>query len=169
MSIFRRFIAAIISLSALAGVAECQTLYSYVASTGNQSVVSSAYAATLQQPALNSLPVSFPPVPAVGAAVYCSAACVVSVILNGTAATGATTTIQGSTNSTPPAVVTLYSGSNASGGTTLYTFNVAAGQTFPLDMSAMKLPAGNATSNITLSIASGTATVNITFFPLEQH
>jgi hypothetical protein len=165
----RLFILALFSLPVFG-----QTKFSYVSSTGNQSV-SAAYAATLQQPATNSLPVSFPiatngAAPPVGASVFCSAACVASVILNGTAATTTAGTVSGTTNSTPPAVVKFFTASNQSGGTTLVSFNIAAGQTFPIDMSQMSLPGGsNTLSGITISIASVTATVNITFYPLEQH
>ena len=149
-----------------------QTAYDYVATSGNVSLSSQTYAVTLQQPAAtsNPLPVQFPAVPGVGASVYCSAACVVSVIVN-TGSSGAATATAGTVNAvlpnSPQAIVKFYTASNYSGGTTLWIINVPAGVPYPLDMSPTKL--GGPLSNITFAVASVTATVNITLFPQEIH
>ena len=149
-----------------------QTVVDYIATSGNVSVSGATYAVTLQQPtaANNPLPVQFPASPAVGASVYCSVACTLSVI-RATGSSGAATATAGTVSpvqpNAPPAKVLLYTASNYSGGTTLLTVNVQAGTTYPLDMSPTHL--GGADDNITLALASLTGTVNITFFPQEIH
>lgn len=158
---------------ALALPAAAQNIFPYVASTGNVSVVASAYAATVQQTATNSLPVSFPSStsggqPPAGASIYCSVSCVATISVNGTAATATTGTVTPYPGS-PPAVFNFFTASNASGGTTLGVINIAGGVTQPLDMSLIKIGAGGTATNLTISIASTTATVNITFYPLERH
>ncbi len=161
-------------LIALSLPAFAQSQVNYVASTGNVSLSGAATAATLQQPATNSLPVSFPSsttggAPPVGASVYCSVACVATVSRNGTAAT---TTAGSVVNVNPvesPAVVTFWTASNSTPGQTLAVFNVNAGATLAIDLSALKLGAGGTAVNLTISIAAITGTANITFFPMEQH
>lgn len=162
----------IITFLLLVVSALCQTSIPipYIATTGNVSLSGTTTAATLQQPISNSLPVIFPANGSTGASVYCSVACVASIIIN-TGKTGAATATIGTVNLiTPPgpvALVNFYTASNFSGGTTLASYNIQAGQTFNLDMSSMKL--GGPLSNITISIASITGTANITFYPLELH
>ena len=157
---------------ALVVSAWAQVPYDYIASSGNVSVSTATYAVTLQQPtaANNPLPVQFPPSPSVGASVYCSVACTLSII-RATGSTGAATATTGTVSpvqpNSPPASVLLYTASNYSGGTTLLTVNIPAGTTYPLDMSPTHL--GGANDNITLALASLTGTVNITFFPQEIH
>lgn len=146
----------------------------YVASTGNVSLISTATAATLQQPTTNSKPVSFPSstdggAPPVGASVYCSVACVATVSRNGTAASATAGTVVNVNPTEPPALITFYTASNTTPGTTLAVFNVGAGATQGIDLSALKLGAGGNLINLTISIASVTGTVNITFYPVEQH
>lgn len=156
--------------------ANAQTKFQYIASTGNVSV-SAAYAATLQQPATTttkSLPVSFPVsadggAPPAGASVYCSVACVATITRNGTAATATAGTVTAVNPTDPVPVVNFFTGSNASGGVTLGVFNIGAGSLQVLDMSAIKMGSGGTGVNLTISIASVTGTVNITFYPLEQH
>jgi hypothetical protein len=95
-------------------------------------------------------------------------ACVATIAVNGTAATatlGTVTPFPGS----PAPLVQFYTASNASGGATVGVINIAAGVTQPIDMSLIKMAAGGAGVNVTISIASLTGTVNITFYPLEQH
>jgi len=147
-----------------------QTPIDYIASSGNVSVSGATYAVTLQQPPANQLPIQFPAVPGVGASVYCSVACTLSVIRS-TGSAGEATTTTGTVSpvqpNSPPAKVLLYTASNYSGGTTQVVINIAAGQTYPLDMSPTRL--GGANDNITLALASLTGTVNITFYPQEIH
>ncbi len=150
-----------------------QSQISYIASTNNVSV-SAAYAATLQQPATHSRPISFPSstnggAPPVGASVYCSVACVATVSRNGTAATATAGTVTNVNPNEPPAVVTFWTASNTTPGTTLAIFNVGAGSTQSIDLSTLKMGAGNTAVNLTISIASITGTVNISFYPFEQH
>lgn len=167
--------ALLLALLALTAYGQSQNqFYPYIATTGNTSITA-AYAVTLQQPATNSRQVSFPiantgGAPPVGLSIYCSAACVAT--LSRTCTTPATTTagtVTGINPTTPVPNVQFFTASNASGCTTLKVINVAAGQEYPVDMSAILMGAGNANTNITVSIASVTATVNISFFPLEQH
>jgi hypothetical protein len=165
--------------------------YPYWASTGNVSLSSQTYQATLQQPAATcgggtapcSLPVAFPSSPpggggtpaggaanSAGASIYCSVACVATVYTNCTTpATATSGTVVPANSSSPPPVVQFYSASNISGCGTGLVFNVPAGAPWPLDMSAVTLPAGGNLVNLTISVASVTATVNITFYPWERH
>lgn len=159
-------------LLAASAIAQTSQPYTYIATTGNVSLSGATTAATLQQPIAtsNPLPVSFPASPATGASVYCSVACTATII-SGTGTSGAATATAGTVNPTvvnyPTAVVQFFTASNYSGGTTLVTYNLAAGQTLTLDMSSMKL--GGAFSNITIAISSITGTANITFYPIESH
>lgn len=146
-----------------------QQPYPYIATTGNVSLSTQTTAATLQLPATGGFHVSFPPSPSTGASVYCSAACVFSVILNATGATATAGTVNIAQGDCPTPAIKFWTSSNYSGGTTLVTYNVAAGQTFTLDMGQLYLAGGGVNSNITIAIASVTATVNITFNPLEWH
>ncbi len=86
-----------------------------------------------------------------------------------TAATATAGTVTGVNPTTPPAVVKLYVDSNASGGITLAVLNIPAGSPYPIDMGAVLMGKGNENTNITISLASLTGTVNITFYPVEQH
>ncbi len=168
-------------LFALPAFAQGQQNVNYIATTGNVSLSSSTTAATLQQPATNQTNVTFPgagpqsySMPPVGATVYCSAACVATISRSCTTAASATAGTVTSVLPTkipqvPPASVTFWTASNASSCTTLRVINVGAGQEYPIDLSSFSLATSGLTSNITISIASVTATVNITFYPVEQH
>lgn len=160
---------------ALAASAQAQTLYSYIATTGNVALSAAATAATLQQPAANAATVTFPvsvngALAPVGATVYCSVACVATIARNCT--TAASTTAGTVTTVLPnvaAASVTMFTASNASGCTTLRVINIAAGQEYPIDLSAFNLATTGTKSNLHISIASITGTANITFYPVEQH
>lgn len=144
--------------------------YSYIATTGDVSLSSATTAATLQQPASGGQPVSFPI--GAGASVYCSVACTATITV-GSSSTGAATTTAGTVNKVsinfPAAIMNFFTASNVSGGTTQGLIHVLAGQTFPIDLSTLNLPAGIAYARVTISIASITGTANISFYPLEQH
>ena len=150
----------------------------YIASSGNVSLSSATYAVTLQQPASGQpqVTVTFPkanpqggPAP-VGATIYCSVACVATLARNCTTAASATAgTVTSYLPNQQPAFVTFWTASNASGCTTLRVINIPATQEYPIDLSAYNLATFGATSNLHISIASMTGTVNITFYPLEQH
>lgn len=160
---------------ALAASAQAQTLYNYIATTGNVALSAAATAATLQQPAANAATVTFPvsvngALAPVGATVYCSVACVATIARNCT--TAASTTAGTVTTVLPnvaAASVTMFTASNASGCTTLRVINIAAGQEYPIDLSAFNLATTGTKSNLHISIASITGTANITFYPVEQH
>ena len=160
---------------ALAASAQAQTLYNYIATTGNVALSAAATAATLQQPAANAATVTFPvavngALSPVGATVYCSVACVATIARNCT--TAASTTAGTVTTVLPnvaAASVTVFTASNASGCTTLRVINIAAGQEYPIDLSAFNLATTGTKSNLHISIASITGTANITFYPVEQH
>jgi hypothetical protein len=160
---------------ALAASAKAQTLYSYVASTGNVSLSAAATAATLQQPAANAATVTFPvavngALSPVGATVYCSVACVATIARSCTTAASTTAgTVTAVLPNVAAASVTVFTASNASGCTTLRVINIAAGQEYPIDLSAFNLATTGTKSNLHISIASITGTANITFYPVEQH
>lgn len=159
---------------ALTSSAHAQTLYSYVASTGNVSLSAAATAATLQQPATEQTTVTFPisttgALPPVGATIYCSVACVATLARNcTTAATTTAGTVTSFVPNVPAASVTVFTASNASGCTTLRVINIAAGQEYAIDLSAFRLATSGTKSNLHISIASITGTANITFYPQEQ-
>ena len=152
-----------------------QQTVNYIATTGNVALSAAATAATLQQPAANAATVMFPvsvngALPPVGATVYCSVACVATIARNCT--TAASTTAGTVTTVLPnvaAASVTVFTASNASGCTTLRVINIAAGQEYPIDLSAFNLATTGTKSNLHISIASITGTANITFYPVEQH
>lgn len=155
---------------------EAQSVYcGYVATTGNVSLSSSTYAATLQQPSTGSVPVSFS-APAgtlsgsVGATIWCSVACTATLSRNCTSpATVTAGSVVSILTTTPPAFVRFFAGSDAASCTTLRVLNVGAGIEYPVDLSTFQLSTGGTTSNLTLSVASMTGSVNITFYPVEYH
>ena len=147
----------------------------YVATTGNVAVVAATYAATLQQPATEAVTVTFPVattggLPPVGATVYCSVACVLTIARSCTTAASATAgTVTSNVPNVTAASVTMWTASNASGCTTLRAVNIAAAQEYTIDLSQFRLATTGTKSNLHLSLASLTGTVNITFYPIEQH
>ncbi len=153
-----------------------QNQVAYIATTGKVSLSGAATAATLQQPTDGSgTQVFFPRstqggAPPVGASVQCSVACVVTISRNGTAATATAGTVTSVNPNQPAAAVKFFTASNAGSGTTLRVFNVQAGGEYPIDLSDLTLPNTNlGTTNITISVASLTGDVNITFKPMENH
>jgi len=152
-----------------------QQTVNYIATTGNVALSAAATAATLQQPAANAVTVTFPvavngALPPVGATVYCSVACVATIARNCTTAASTTAgTVTTVLPNVPAASVTVFTASNASGCTTLRVINIAAGQEYPIDLSAFNLATTGTKSNLHISIASITGTANITFYPVEQH
>lgn len=152
-----------------------QTNYSYVATTGNVSLSSATTAATLQQPSTEARDVSFPlstngGAPPPGASIYCSVACVATIARTCTTPASATAgTVTGVSTAAPTPFVTMWTASNASGCTTLRVINIGAGVEYPIDLSQFALVRGSNTSNLTISIASLTGTVNISFYPVESH
>jgi hypothetical protein len=154
-----------------------QQTVNYVATTGNVSLSGAGTAATLQQPATNAAPVAFPGsfplspgMPPVGADVYCSVACVATISRNCTTPASATAgSVVSIVPNVPAASVTFWTASNASSCTTLRVINIGAGQDYPIDLSQFNLSTSGTTSNLHISIGSITGTVNISFYPVEQH
>lgn len=112
-------------------------------------------AITVQQPASPAASVQFEI-----AVIYCSAACTAALSQNGTGAT-ATTLATTPLNGAPISTATAWSGSNVSGGTSLYTYNIAAGATLTLDLTKLILGKGagiNQNFTITTSAAASTKT-----------
>ena len=137
----------------------------YIATTGNVSLSAAATAATVTFPV--SVNGALAPV---GATVYCSVACVATIARNCTTAASATAgTVTTVLPNVAAASVTMFTASNASGCTTLRVINIAAGQEYPIDLSAFNLATTGTKSNLHISIASITGTANITFYPVEQH
>ncbi len=165
----------ILILAALPAFAQ-QTV-NYIASSGLVSVSSATYAVTLQQPASNAVPVFFPGsiplspgMPPVGATIYSSVATTATISRTCTTPASATAgTVTSFVPNVPAASVTFWTGSNASGCVTLVTIPIAAGQEYPVDLSSFNLATFGTKSNITISFASLTGTVQVKFFPQEQH
>ena len=150
-----------------------QQSYNYVASTGNVVLAAATTAATLQQPATAQTMVTFPvsttgaTTPS-GATIYCSVACVATIARSCTTqATATAGTVSSIVPNMPAAGVTVWTASNASGCTTLRVLNIGAGQEYGVDLSKFNLATSGVNSNLHISIASMTGTVNITFFPME--
>ena len=144
----------------------------WAATTGDVSI-SAAYAATIQQPATNASQVYIDQI-----VVYCSAACTVSQAANGTAATATAGTVTPilptQLNTTVP--VNFWTASNVGSGTAQGgAVHIFAGDTKILCLSPscgnpaqVILGTGGTAVNYTLSIASVTGTVNITFLGRTQ-
>ena len=94
------------------------------------------------------------------ATVYCSDTCTFTFQQNGAAAT-ATTLATTPQNLSPPSTATAWSGSNVGTGTTLPTFNIpSGGGTMSFDISMFTLQP-SPTSNLSIGIASTTASTQI--------
>ena len=166
-----------LALFLIAASAFAQQTVNYVATTGMVSVSAATYAATLQQPATGAVTVVFPGsvpqasgLPPVGATIYSSVATTATISRSCTTAASATAgTVTSVLPNVPAALVNFFTGSNASGCTTLRVIPIAAGQEYPIDLSGFNLATAGTSSNITISFASLTGTVNITFYPQEQH
>lgn len=146
----------------------------FAATTGDVSLTSAATAATIQQPATNEQQVYIDQI-----VVYCSAACVASQAANGTAATTTAGTVTPilPTQLNLPVTATFWTASNVGMGTAQGgAVHIPAGGTVTFCLSPscgnpaqVILGSGLGTkANYTLSIASVTATVNITFFGRSQ-
>lgn len=149
---------------------QAQEMVSWVATTGDVSLISAASAATVQQPSSAAATAYIDKI-----VVYCSVACIITQTANGTAATataGSLTPIQPSPiNAVIP--LTFWTSSNLSGGTAQAgAIHVPAGGTVVLclspscgNQSQVLLNTGLGTgANYTASIASISGTVNITFY-----
>lgn len=96
--------------------------------------------------------------------VYCSVACVATIYVSGAAATTTALAVTGPLGVSGGVPPLAFSSSNVGGGTTLKSFNIAAGATLVLDMHAFYLPAGaggGANLSVGTSSITGTATIQI--------
>lgn len=103
------------------------------------------------------------------AVVYCAVACVATVYQNGTAATSAALTIN-RYNAAPAPVTLAYSASNAGTGAWPHpeAYNVPAGGTFVLDLSAFYLDASTTSQNLSIGIGAVTGAVSMSMEWVEQ-
>lgn len=127
------------------------------------SLTSAAETVTIQQPATGARRVIL-----VSASVYCSAACVPTFKRNGTAADINAMTVNTLTDAYRSPAAVAFSGSNVGSGTTLYSYNVAAGSTATFDLSGIELRGNGATKNFSISTDSVTATVKIQILWREE-
>lgn len=125
------------------------------------STLNSATEKVTVQATATSGPVSFE-----YALVYCSVACTMTVQINGAAATATSLALVGPLGPTSGIAPLAFSGSNVSGGTTLQTWYLAAGQQVQIPLTAYYLPPGaGGGSNLSIGTNSitGTASIQIQF------
>lgn len=135
----------------------------FISSSGDVVLSATAYAMTLQQPALTGA-TGAKDVVLESATVYCSVAATVSHIVSAAAATATAGTIVAKPgNTSTVATAKIFTNSNASGGTTLRVDHVPAGSTFTYNFEPeFRLSRSGTGSNYTISIASLSGTCNIT-------
>lgn len=145
--------------------------------TGKVTLAAAATAATVQQPATNSIPVQLE-----SAIVYCSVACEVSQSRDGTAATATAGTVRviAPTPANATAPFNFFTASNVGAGTAqggvihvpaggtvnicLSTLAPGCAATGPVSASPVTLVSGGTATNYTISVAAITGDVNITFY-----
>lgn len=113
---------------------------------------------TLQQPATQARIVEFPDGGRAGASVYCASAQTATLTWNGTAATSTAGTTARIPPTGMPSSATVWTASNAGSGSFSLVMNVAAGQTFPIDLGWFKMGASGTTNNLTIT-TTGTCTI----------
>lgn len=158
----------LILLSLFAAAAFAQNVTRWAATTGDTSLSAAATTATIQQPASNGATVSIDQV-----VVYCSVACNVTQAANGSAATTTAGTVTPIVPSPGNSVIsaTFWTASNVGTGTAQGGItHIPAGSTVVLCLSPQcgntgQVVLGLGTSaNYSVTIASITGTVNITFY-----
>jgi hypothetical protein len=134
----------------------------FTSTSGDVSLTAQTYAVTLQQSA-NAAGTGGKEVTLESATVYCSAAATVTHTKNSVAATAtAGTVVAQPGNTSAAATATFWTASNVSGGTALRVDHIPAGGTFTYTFSPdFRLAMNGTGSNYTISIASITATCNI--------
>ena len=138
--------------------------FRYSATTGNVSLTGTATSFTVQQPAQNGKQVHLE-----AAVVYCSVACSLTQSQNGTAATATAGTVNPLLPFGPTIPSTVWTGSNVGNGVAAGgILNLQAGIPVTLILSGLTLPATNAATNYTFTIASITGTANITVYWMEN-
>jgi len=138
--------------------------FRYSATTGNVSLTSQGTSFTIQQPSSGGKAVHLE-----AAVIYCSVACTLTQLQNGTAATATAGTVNPLLPFGPTSPTTVWTASNASGGTAAGgALVLTAGVAQTLNMTGITLPATNSGTNYTFTISSITGTVNITLYWREQ-
>lgn len=154
----------ILLLLCACGIAAAQGGRQYVVSR-TASLSSAAAVVTVQQPASGAASV----VHFVGAYVYCSAACDVTLERNGTAATATATTPVSVNSSVPAAKSTAFYSSDVGTGSTIGTYSLPASGSQVLDLSAVYLYGSGTSKNVTVRTSAITGTVKIVIqFSEEQ-
>lgn len=148
------------SLFLLAGAAYGQVADYYIATA-------STTALTLQQPAANARQITFGSPTIAGASIYCVAAQTATLSWNGAAATATAGTELKLPGTQQPSGMTVWTASNVGAGTTGPVYNVAAGATFPLDLSRFFLGTQGTASNITIA-TSGACTITFSYSAARQ-
>ena len=164
-----------ILVSTIAGILAAQSpqINRYSFSTGDVTLNSAGYTATLQQPATNAKTVTLETV-----TVYCSVSCVVTQVQNGTGATATAGTVTPLNPTIAPATSTFWTASNVGGGTavgTAYHITGAGSVTFcynnsscPGIINSVTLGNRGINNNYSWVISSITGTVNIGGIEDEQ-
>lgn len=139
--------------------ATCHAQQNYFMAAHSASLTSAADAVTIQQPASGARQVKFN-----GALVRCSVACTITLSQNGAKATATALAITPLNLSPNPASV-AFSGSNVGGGTTIYTYNIATGDTSDhwINLEGFTLAPGP-NSNLTLTTSSITGSTVIAVY-----
>ncbi len=123
-----------------------------------QATTSTGY--TIQAPANNGRQIIFGTEATAGASVYCAAA--QTAILSWNATTAATATTSATEVKLPgtnqPSGMTLWTASNASGGITGPTYNIAAGSTLLLSLFNFRLARNGTANNLTITV-NGSCTI----------
>lgn len=96
----------------------------------------------------------------VAATGYCSVACTLTLVRDGTAATGTAGTVIKLNSGAPSSGVSVYHTSNVGSGTTIKTYTLSAGQEIIIDLGDKGLIAGE---NVTLQTSTITGTARIYF------
>ena len=116
---------------------------------------------TIQQPLTGALDVFFE-----YAILYCSVVCTIELEIDGTAATTSALTPIVETYGT--ATATAWSGSDVGNGTTLYEYNLAAGETITVSLIGQFLEGDGTAKNLSFRTNSITGDVKIAAFWWEQ-
>ncbi len=118
-------------------------------------LTATADAVTVQQPATDAARV----VRFIGAYVYCSVDCAVTLERNGTAASATSATPAPVSSSAPAAKTTAFVASNAGAGTGLGKYTIPANGSLRVDLSALALFGPGTAKNVTVRVGSLTGTV----------
>lgn len=158
----RRMLRAFFCLVLAWTVATCYAQQNYYMASHTASLSSAVDAVTVQQPASGARQVKFS-----GALVRCSVACTITLSQNGTKASTTALAVTPLNLSPTPASV-AFSASNVGSGTTIYTYNIASGDTSDhwIVLEGFTLAPGQ-NSNLTLKTSSITGDTSIAIYFFE--